>query len=348
LFQQNILPSFQKTFEQKWYRFLILLALWTFMSSIWSPHFDHEAWFNLKKVLKLLCIPLFILGFQDHTQKDMGLKLFVWASLIPCSLSFMKYFFQIDWHDPQDPGHVFYNHILTGFIASFAAYLALEIYLKERVLMYIGIWAILSIQVLGVNTGRLAYLLYTVLMMYSIWFQTPKKIRMGAVMFGFGLACVVISISPSCQMGFKNLLQDIQQFQLGNKATSLGFRVQFHHFAYQLFQKHYLVGNGPGSYVYWFKELNPVPQWTLPPNSHSQYWLILSEEGLIGLFLWLSFMFSTATYAFSKSWYGKQFCALMLILTINSFTDNIFFAAPGYLFLALSAIGLQSTPEEKT
>lgn len=86
----------------------------------------------LKKVLKLLCIPLFILGFQNHTQKDMGLKLFVLAALIPCSLSFMKYFFQIDWHDPQDPGHVFYNHILTGFIASFAAYLALKIYLYGR------------------------------------------------------------------------------------------------------------------------------------------------------------------------------------------------------------------------
>ncbi len=72
----------------------------------------------------------------------------------------------------------------------------------------------------------------------------------------------------------------------------MGFRIQFHDYARSLFVKNPLLGVGTGGFKYNFIKDNPIPAWgPLLNEPHSQYWMTLSEQGLMGmLFLWAFYL----------------------------------------------------------
>ena len=198
-------------------------------------------------------------------------------------------------------------------------------------------------RVFMINPGRMACALYLALMLY--WLRVQGVQFLSWKWSAIFCTCILslLLISPTCQQGLANLMQDSHLYKTGDSATSLGFRVQFHHFAYTLFSQHWLIGNGAGSYAYWFKQLNPVPAWQSSPNTHSQYWLITAETGLIGFALWINWFAALWRHASRCGTYGQHCNALLLIIALNSLTDNVLDVSVGYLFLAITALAYADT-----
>jgi O-antigen ligase len=331
--QQDALLASLKT---PWFFAIILLISWTLISLTWTPEFSHDTWSNVKKVLRFLFIPLLLMGLQNQNQKDMAFNGFILGMVITSFLSVIKLFFAYDWHQDLDAGHVFYNHIITGFLGVYAAFCSLYFYFekKSHSKWYLFAFIIISIEVLVVNSGRASYVLYPLLILPYLWFKLDNKIRWLIPALGLLFITIILYFSNTFQLRLTETLNDLQSLHQGPKASSIGFRVQFYHFSYFLFQKHIFIGNGPGSYFYYFKLLNPVPDWPGPPNPHSQYWLILVEEGIIGMSLWT---FAFLQFFRKMDTLGRGYIFLLLI---NCFSDVIFYSCPGQLFLGIAALTL--------
>ena len=77
------------------------------------------------------------------------------------------------------------------------------------------------------------------------------------------------------------------------------YRVQFHNYAKSLFATHPVIGIGTGGFKYSFSKDNPVPAWGKElTDPHSQYWLTLSEQGIIGLLFLLFLNLSLMSMSF--------------------------------------------------
>jgi O-antigen ligase len=319
-----------------WFISLLLLCGWTVMSLLWTPEFNHDTWSNIKKTLRFLLIPFFMHSFETKKNQTIAIEGFVIGMLITTILSMIKLNFNFSWYHDSDPGHLFYNHINTGFLCVFAAFCCLYYFLEKHGLkyLYLAAFFLLSIEILLVNPGRASYILYALVIVSLIWMKSNRKVRWVYLIISILLGLVLMKASSVLQTRIHDFNADLQALQQGVKSTSIGYRLQFYHFSWILFQKHILIGNGPGSFYYYFQTLHPIPDWTGPANPHSQYWLILVEEGLIGLCLWLVFFY----YLWKKmEIIGKTF---ILLIAFNCLSDALLSSCPGQLLMGIAALSL--------
>ncbi len=326
----------RESIQTTWFVCLMLLTAWTVLSLFWSPEWNHETWSNLKKILRFSLIPLFIPVLRQESSQKIAINGFIIGMCITCLLSVIKWFFVLNWHQDIDAGHIFYNHIITGFLCVFAAFCCLNGFYKtpEKRRLYGFAFLLLSIEILMLNPGRAAYILYASLWTGVIWHKTPSKFRLPAlILCSFGFVSF-FHLSPMLQERLHDVFSDIHNLKQGVQSTSLGFRWQFYQFSYQLFQKHIWIGNGLGAYGFYFQILNPVADWLGPPNPHNQYALIAVEQGIIGLGL---------TFVLFYQWWKNMSITgqfFIVLLAINGLSDVILNACPGQLFLGIAAISL--------
>jgi O-antigen ligase len=263
---------------------------------------------------------------------------------IPLILSISKFLHVLHWRD-ADPGHLFYNHILTGFLFAFAAFLAIERYFFSHKALYLGFFVLFSIEVLAINIGRLSYVLYLALSTYSFWPRLQWRTKFFAFIV---LTCFLVffyNYSPSMHTALNALRNEIDAAMHGQMTHSLGFRIRFNQFSWQLFQEHMWIGHGMGGFVYWFNHLNPMPDWPEQANAHSQYAMILVETGLIGMGLFMIFAYHLYQKAQTSPFWGRIFIGLGIAILINGFTDNVFNYCVNYLFLAFTSIMLAQSQD---
>lgn len=133
------------------------------------------------------------------------------------------------------------------------------------------------------------------------------------------------------------------------KDTSVGYRLQFHNFAKQLFKQHPLFGNGTAGFTYSFKLHKPVPSWDrrlLEP--HSQYWLIAVEFGVAGILLFGAFYLSLISVANRLKEYRFTALALLLVFAVGNISDSLlFYSGSGYFFIAFMALCLGESMENR-
>lgn len=322
---------------------MFLFYVWIVIACLWGPATGHEQLSVLQKYSKLLFFGVFALGFRDPRARAWALYAFIAAAIVPCILSLMNAFDIYKYKGLQDPGHVFVNHVATGFLLAFASYLSFFLAFRQqgwKTLVLFSLGLLFGYQVLFINTGRTGYAVY-LLLMFVLCLQifSWKKAVFAGVVLGM-LFSFSYFLSPVMQSGLQYFVKDVKQYQ-ENKDTSIGFRMQFHAYAQSLFVKHPLVGNGSGAYGHAFRRDNPTPSFTERANPHSQYWLVLVEQGMIGLFLLLSTYVSLFYIAVKAREYGPVLLAFLIVILISSFSDSILMLSPiGQILVILSSLCL--------
>ncbi len=143
--------------------------------------------------------------------------------------------------------------------------------------------------------------------------------------------------------GINKIVIEWQDFNV-DKNPSVGYRLQFHDFANDLFNRHPIKGNGTGSFTALFRMEKPVPSWNrtlLEP--HRQYWLVASEFGILGL-ISLFFLFGSLFWA---SWQLTAMRSIaitsLVIFLVGNLTDSLlFYSGSGYFFIMCMALSLGS------
>ncbi|WP_165474772.1 O-antigen ligase family protein [Legionella nagasakiensis] len=337
--------DFAFVFSQSWCKAVILLFLVALAACLWSAADYHTRFVLMEKYSKLLYLPIFAVGFCNRRIRMMGIYAYLAAMLLTCVLSVLKGKGYLNFHS-DDPGHVFHNHIVTGFMMAFAAYLAGWLVGRgqgRRRVLFLLLTLLFSYDVLFVNTGRMSYVIYFVLMLGLLMHYLPVKYLVGGVIGFCVLFAMFVNQSNVMQQGAHSILEDLRQYQQGNKDSSVGYRLRFHQYAESLFLSSPFIGQGTGGFSHGFKQDDPVPSWSnknlLDP--HSQYWLMAAEFGLLGIAA-LFYFFATLLFAaFRLQEMKPVMLGLFSAFMVGNLSDSLLlYSAVGYLFIVFSGLCL--------
>lgn len=348
LFSRDSWDELRALLRKNWCKAALSLLAIAVLACLWSNATIKEQWMVLEKYSKLLYLPILVVGFKDKRTRYFAIHAFLAAMFLSCTLSVLKYLGIIQAlfssADLINYDAVFRNHIMTGLMMSFAAYIAGLFFLRgsgKICVVYALLFLLFSYQILFVNAGRTGYILYFILMiilMAQVFTKKQAAIAITAVCF---LSFIAYQFSPPMQAGIQRVVSEWTHYK-EEKNTSVGFRIQFHKYAKELFQEHPLYGNGTGSFTYSFRVFNPVPSWEgrlLEP--HSQYWLIAAEFGLLGLLAFLIFIASLVKSSTKLPTLKPIALALISIFLIGNVSDSLLlYSGTGYFFLVLMALCL--------
>ncbi|KTD66270.1 O-antigen ligase family protein [Legionella spiritensis] len=335
--------SFRYLLKQPWVMALAGFLLLVIMGCLWSPASWSGEFLVIKKYSKLLWLPVLTLGFVHPRTRHWGLHAFLGAMLLTCLVAVAKTISLGSLHN-DIPGYVFRNYIMTGHMMAFASYLAgyYAITRPRWRMAYLAMFLLFSYQILFLSLGRTGYIVYF-LLLFLLMVHVLNRKQLVAGLLAAGLALTLaMHYSPRMQQGLYGIVDNLQHFQQGDKSTSVGFRLQFQQFSWQLFRESPVIGHGTGSFAYYFEQRQPVPAWGKRLNEpHNQYWLIAAEYGLVGVVAYLVLL--ATLYLASRRLRDMKPIAVALLVpfVIGGFSDSLlFYSSSGYFFLALMALCL--------
>ncbi len=343
LFDSDTRDYLKMLLTRPWVLATLALFFVALLGCLWSPASWHGQWVVLEKYTKLIYLPFFVIGFRKARTREMAIYAFLLAMLITSLLLLIKAMGLIHYGGP-DPGKLFRNHIMTGYMLAFSAYLTALFAWKNRGakrVIYALLWVLFSYTVVFICTGRMAYLSYAVVML--VWFFQCFSWRK-ALLWGVGfLLCFLVSyqVNPTMQFLVHQVEEDWVSYHHNHKNTSLGLRLQFHAYAYNLFKYHSWTGNGTGGFSHLFEQDAPVSNWEQLTiwEPHSQYWLIAADYGVLGLLLFAIFLGSLLWEMLKLTEMRGMAFATLLPFIIGSLTDSLLlYSGTGYFFFLFIAL----------
>ena len=340
---RNQLPF---VFSEHWCKSALALFLVVIFACYWSAANYHTRFMFIDKYSKLLYLPIFAIGFQQQSIRRLGIYVFLFSMVITCIMSFI-----LDTGDPTTPGRVFHDHVTTGYMMAFATYLSAWLMIRaqgRRAILLMLLTLLFSYQLIFVNTGRIGYLLYFVLMLLFLIQTLPwKYVGVGIICF-----CTLFSLcaynSHALSSRVHKAFADLNHYQQGDKVTPVGIRLVFHAYAKTLFLSKPWKGHGTGSFSHFYQQYNTAPEYSKIMEPHSQYWLIASEYGLLGLVALFYFFSSLIVAAFRL----EEMKPIMLAMLVCFFTSNLLdsqllHSNVGYLFIIFCALCLGEALEQR-
>jgi len=339
-----ITPFYNKRILQAyntlWGRAVLLLLAYIAIATLWSSAPLSMQWMVVNKYSKLIYLPLLAVGFIQSKTRLWSMNAFLASIFLTCIISVLK---SQNIIQSFDPGQVFYNHIITGFMVALGFYLSGLFAFKAKGwqrMIYFTLMMLTSYQLLFINTGRTGYVVYCILAVLLLMQKlTFKRAVLAVVLFIIGIAAVY-QVSTTMQLRVNDLINEVKSLEKNNPNTSFGYRIQFHNYSKSLLAKHPLTGIGTGGFKYSFSQDNPVPGWgTDLSDPHSQYWMTLSEQGIIGLVLLLGFLFSLLVTSFQLTETKPIIIGVLASFCAGSFSDTILcYSTAGYLLIVMSAL----------
>lgn len=334
-----LLPDVSRKFtlilKTQWCQAALFLFFVVCVASFWGPATVAKKLSVIKQYNKLLYLPILAIGLSYVRNRQWALIGFL-AGMV-CTALFGMTLKAIG--KPYDD--VFFNHIMTGFSMAFAACLALFYVFKTHGMVkviYSLLFALFSFYVLFVNLGRSGYVMYALMLGLLLIMSLPwKQSLVGLCLLG-GLLFTAFTVSPTIQTGVTAAISNYQEYDK-DKNTSVGFRMQFHNYAFELFKRHPWFGNGTASFQALFYEENPVPKFGREINEpHSMYWLVASEFGVLGVVALLWFygcVFLQVLTLQALRIPGVIFISSFMVVNLSD--SLLFYSASGYLFVLFTA-----------
>lgn len=342
--------------EQPWCKAVLLFICIVGLGCLWGPATPSEKWFVVEKYSKLLYLPILVVGLQNKKMRHTALHAFLFAMLLTSLLSILKSVGLLPFIS-INPDGVFRNHIMTGIMMSFAVYLSAVLFSRQQGtsrFFYVFIGLVFLYQNFFISLSRTGYIvcfLLTILFMLQFWGR--KRALLGIIVVSVFFAIYYkINLSTCIPLHSKTCLEQVQKFQ-ENRDQSLHLRIQFHHYAEQLFLRHPVFGGGTGSFTAIFRMEQPIPVWgpkLLEP--HNLYWLIAAEFGVVGLLGLLFFLGSLLLTILRLDEMRPIGLAALFIFCVGNWSDSLlFYSGTGYFFIMFMALCLseaRTMPWNKT
>ncbi|MGP3145437.1 O-antigen ligase family protein, partial [Serratia bockelmannii] len=251
------------------------------------------------KYLKLLYVlPLALFFLADSRLMTHFVRGFLWANAAILAISFMSGLGHVTLGglNPDNPT-VFKLQITQNVFMALAALVWLSRAFacsRKRCWGYAGLVLLATVNVLLMVQGRTGYVALAVGM--GIWLLLTLRRKQQVAVLGCGiLAVVMLVMTPNRAMERLTLgVQQIQGCVFAPAQTayaacdnSMGQRTAFAREALRLIKQSPLLGNGAGSFWYG----NPSTGYGVH-NPHNEYLLETVQSGLLGLMVFLTWMWS--------------------------------------------------------
>lgn len=325
--------------SSSWMKAIIIFLFLCLCSALWTQGNYADWLYSLKKYLKLLFLPLLAAVMYAPRYRYAAWSAFGLGIAVIILFLAVNY---TGWLRIGSglQGAVFRNYIMNGHMLAFMAFASLwyahtKAHTRAQCLTALTMSFSCVFSLLYLNQGRTGYVALFLMMGLYALFVLPGRFRyIGLILSALMVACLIAFV-PKIHQGFYSVYQHLCDFTNGSPNTSEGFRLQFQRYAMTLWLRHPVLGNGLGSFYTLFAQDDPVPAWTGGLREpHSQYFLILTELGVLGLISVFSIFFMLLRALFADTNTRWLCLALLILFVAGNLSDSLlFYSGSGYFFL---------------
>jgi O-antigen ligase len=285
--------------------FYVVILLWSFIS--YAPIKDIMR--MLIKLRLFILIPFIFAFFSVLNFRIASLYGFIIGVVISILLSYVAFIFHIqifnitltdsfgDWAVFRY--HTYHNYFIGVAIIgllSLILYYGDKFSNKIKIFIFIVI-SIFAINILYIVVGRTGQILLILMSLIVLFFYNKKML----LLYLAGTFCIIFIVyftSPAVKVELRGLNSDMKLYDKGDTRTSVGNRIDYIKFSYQLVKKHPIIGYGTGSYQYEYAKLNPFNSKYAPLHPHNDFYLFWVENGIIGLIIFVMMLLSILYYSY--------------------------------------------------
>lgn len=308
---------------------------------------------QLKKMSKLLYIPLIVVTMQEAKWRRLMMNAFVFAMLVTLFLSILKVYAGLPITNQFTTACVFRDHIYTNLMMAFASFILGHYWLsakdfKVKAIIFL-LLCLLAYYILVMSDGRAGYIIYAMSWALLCLQRLPWRwLLVGIVallcLFGFAL-----TRSTHIQSRTLEAMQNYEAFQAGNANTSLGARLQYLSQTWQLSKKRFWLGWGTGSFKKIYHQHAMDENLIITQNPHNEYLNVFFQLGIVGLITLLGFFGVILKYSFYLSvpeqWYVQGLLMAMVVGCIANSWLMDFTSGNFFVILTACCFGALNTKE---
>lgn len=331
----------------------LALFAWIAVAALWSPAESGQIAVALQKYSKFLLIPIFIGLLQDQATRRRCWQAFALAMLFTLVVTWLNIWFDFAWTRTQNQGFgqdhtVFKDYIAQGILMSFFTVMAIHqaAQAPSRTLAILagGVASLAAFSVLFLSDGRTGYLALLLSMAVFSVFAAGLNPRKLAIAVAAIAAVLVLAFTTSTQLERRMALawEQARHSDLSHAVTSAGARVEMARFSLGTALDTPLFGQGTAAYPALARAHFTDPSWcsVVCVHPHNQFVFFLFEQGLIGLALFLWFVFAIARQACRKDTSARALMlAFLAILVVSNMTHSSFWlSTENHFFILMTAL----------
>jgi O-antigen ligase len=331
----------------------LALFAWIAVAALWSPAESGQIAEAVQKYSKFLMLPLFMGLLQDPATRRRCWQAFALAMLFTLAVTWLNIWFDFGWTRTHNQGFgqdhtVFKDRIAQGILMSFFTVMAMHqaAQAPSRTLAMLagGVAGLAAFSVLFLSAGRTGYLALLLSMaVFSVFAVGPNARRL-IIAFAAIAAVLVLAFTTSDQLRTRTAQawQEALRSTEAAAVTSVGARVEMARFSLETALETPLFGHGTAAYPVLAKAHFTDPTWcsVVCVHPHNQFVFFLFEQGLVGLALFLWFVFSIARQAWQKNTPRRALMlAFLAVLVVSNMTHSSFWlSTENHFFILMTAL----------
>ncbi len=287
----------RRTYSQPMIRIALVWAAMLVLAALYSVA-PADALGSLGSWRKLLLLPMAAAVFDEEIWK----RRLVWALVLTASLGMALSYFS--WFSGVTirkfpPGIAIANHATQGMmfaVSLFAMAILARFARPTRAgwLWFLGLaGAATFANLIFITPGRSGYLALLVLAVFGAFFFAPKRARYGAVLVTALALGGLLFFSPVASKRIRQGVSEINTYDKSAELTSMGIRRIMWINTFKMVRERPLLGFGTGGFSEGYRrQVAGQTGWQGQPvdDCHNQYLRIVSEQGLIGLVVFLGLL----------------------------------------------------------
>lgn len=280
---------------------------------------------------KLLEFIIFLPFFANKKNKQYTENAFIVSVLSIATLNIIQWYGLVDFPSLLNKPDT--NELLSpipwSISLSLASYFLLNRFMSDisKNWLSFALWLYLVAELMFINIERTGIILFIFLTGYSLLI-IHKKINKYFLLLIITLLVVLLTGSPSIKSGIHRAHADISQYQAqGKNNTSIGLRLSYIKYSWQLIKEKPFLGYGTGNFAYAYEKTGgpKMSANELLGDPHNSYVNITVQLGILGLglfLLWFLSLFQCASYLPKKDklfTYGLLFAFMLTSLSVSAF-----------------------------
>jgi O-antigen ligase len=355
LISGQVWQSLKISAQQPAGKMLLLFFAWLIISSLYADTVWADKLTTLSSWKKLI-YTFVLLGLFYQLEWKIRFVNYYLATMTVAAVVAL-FLWVLDVHLTRWGAGIFMTNYSSQSLAFVAAALCCIFLLKEspnqqRKRLLVGLLILFLFNIFFVSASRSGYIAFPVAAVFAfVNLYGYKKIPHILGITATVLALVILT-SSTLQQRIKLGLEEKTHYQTSKEITSIGVRVIFAKNTWELIQQKPLLGYGTSSFkrVYAAHVANKYQDWRNGSTSdpHNQYLFVWLENGLVGLLLFLAYIYTAIKQGATQQPYGAIAASVLVAIAASSLFNSNFKTFPeGHLLAFFVGCLLAQQPIKK-
>ncbi|MGZ4954355.1 MAG: O-antigen ligase family protein [Methylobacter sp.] len=336
LISGELFRSLKISAEQPAGKMLLLFFAWLLIGTFYADTSWMEK-INTLSSWKKLAFTFVLLGLFYHPQwKRLFIGSYLAVMIIAGLIAVPLWLADMTIRPEREPGIFMTNYASQSmaFIAAIVCSVFLlkqQLSLRNKCLLY-GVIALFAFNIFFISPARSGYVAFPFAMMFAAGCVYGYKKLLPIIAVTGSIMLIAILCSSTLQQRTEKGLTEKDAYQTSGELTSIGVRVIFAKNTLMLIKEHPVLGYGTSSFksTYAPYAAAQYSDWRGSPTSdpHNQYLFVWLENGLIGLLLFLAYIYTAIRQGLNNPPYGAIAASFLVAVCASSLFNSHFKTFP--------------------